>query len=192
MRRGHQGGFTLVELLVSMIILGTVFGAMIGAVISMQRGYIRQREVSRAEDALRVAEVALLTVLRGAGANPLAIAGPGITPDPLGHGVFDNLLVVSDFNPADGDASDPLERVQVWTAQDTLFASWQSGQAGAPIAFPVRSMQVEYFSSTGTLLTLPAQVASATRARFTLVAPKHSRTTALVRRQTWVQLRNRS
>jgi hypothetical protein len=104
---------------------------------------------------------------------------------------FDTLRVVADFNPADNDVADPLEDVQVWALNDTLFVRWQFGAAAAPVAWPVRSLLFQ-FDSSGTILATNADVArAATRVRVTLEAPKHSRTTQLARRNSWIYLRNR-
>jgi prepilin-type N-terminal cleavage/methylation domain-containing protein len=194
-RRRIEGGFTLVELLISITLLSVVMGAITGTVLSMQRGYIRQREVARTEDALRVAEMTITRILQAAGANPLNIpagaAAPGVPRiDPL-TAPFDTIRVVSDYNPVDGDAADLLEDMEVWVTGDTLYVRWQFGGAATPVAFPVRSLLFQY-DSAGTVLPTPARITNnATRVRVTLTAPRHSRTNALARRDTWVYLRNR-
>jgi prepilin-type N-terminal cleavage/methylation domain-containing protein len=190
-RRRIQGGFTLVELMISITLLAVVMGAITGTVLSMQRGYIRQREVARTEDALRVAELTISRILQTAGSNPLNMTGAGAPRiDPL-LAPFDTVRVVADYNPVDGDVADLLEDMQVWVTGDTLYVIWQAGQAAVPVAFPVRSVLFQY-DSAGTVLTVPARITNnATRVRVTLMAPRHSRTTALARRDTWVYLRNR-
>jgi hypothetical protein len=110
--------------------------------------------------------------------------------DPLAP-PFDTLRVISDYNPVNALVIDPLEDVQVWALNDTLFVRWQFGAAPAPVAFPVRSLLFAY-DSNGTALTTAANVTrAATRVRVTLTAPRHSRTSVLARRDTWVYLRNR-
>ena len=190
-RRRIEGGFTLVELLISITLLSVIMGAITGTVLSMQRGYIRQREVARTEDALRVAELTITRILQAAGSNPLNMTGAGAPRiDPL-LAPFDTVRVVADYNPVDGDVADLLEDMQVWVTGDTLYVIWQAGQAAVPVAFPVRSVLFQY-DSAGTVLTVPARITNnATRVRVTLMAPRHSRTTALARRDTWVYLRNR-
>ena len=194
MARRNSRGFSLVELIVSLGLLGVVMTSVTGVVLSMQRGYIGQREVARAEDALRVGEMTLVTVLRMAGATPMDITAspaPGIDPNPLGAASFNNLRVISDHNPADMDANDLLEDVLVWVQADTMYVRWQAGQTAAPIAYPVRSLAFEYDSS-GTPLTVAADIArAANRVKVTLTAPRHPNTGALIRRETWIHLRNR-
>jgi hypothetical protein len=110
--------------------------------------------------------------------------------DPLAP-PFDTLRVVADFNPADADVADLLEDVLVYAKNDTLYVRWQAGAAVAPVAWPVRTLAFQ-FDSSGTILATNVDVArAATRVRVTLEAPKHSRTTQLARRISWVYMRNR-
>lgn len=193
MRRMGAAGFTLAELAISLGLLGVVLSAIVGTVVSMQRGYVRQREVARAEDALRVAETTIATMVRTAGANPRNITGanaPRLVPDPVTPGTFNSLRVVSDFNPADSSVAGLLEDALVQTRNDTLFVRWQAGDSSRAVAYPVRSMLFQYYKMD-TLLTTAAAVARAQRVKVTLVAPRHARTSALARRETWIYLRNR-
>src|SRR4051794_16361904 len=133
MRLRQRNGFTLIELMISITMLGIVLGAMTVTMISMQRSYVRQRETARSEDALRSADQIISTILRTAGANPRDITGANAPRiDPLGP-PFDTLRVVADFNPDNGVTTDPLEDVQVWALNDTLFVRWQAGAAATPV-----------------------------------------------------------
>ncbi|HKG34757.1 MAG TPA: prepilin-type N-terminal cleavage/methylation domain-containing protein [Gemmatimonadales bacterium] len=186
-------GFTLIELMIAMTMLAIIMGGVVSVTVSMQRGYIRQREVARSEDALRVAELTITRILQTAGSNPLNMAaGTANSPrvEPL-TAPFDTLQVLADFNPVDGDTGDLLENMMVYALNDTLFVRWQQGGAAAPVAFPVRSLLFQY-DSAGTILNDPVIIRrAATRVRITLQAPKHNRTNVLSRRDTWVYLRNR-
>jgi len=191
MPRQGRAGFTLIELLISLTILGIVLGALTTSMVKMQRGYTRQRETARSEDALRNGEMIISSILRYAGANPRNMTGAGAPRiDPLAP-PFDTLRIVADFNPADADVNDLLEDVQVWAKNDTLFVRWQAGMAAAPVAFPVRSLLFQ-FDSSGTVLTTNADVArAARRVRITLQTPRTFQTNVLARRDSWVYLRNR-
>lgn len=193
-------GFTLVEVMISLTMLAIIMGGVVSTMTSMQRGYIRQREVARSEDALRVAELTITRILQTAGSNSLNMAsGAANSPriDPF-TAPFDSLRVVADFNPVDGTTDDLLEDMLVYVLSDTLFVRWQFGGAPAPVAFPVRSLLFQY-DSAGTILTAPTGAITApgvipraaTRVRVTLEAPRHNRTNLLSRRDTWVYLRNR-
>ena len=195
-----RSGFTLVEVLISLTMLAIIMGGVVSTMTSMQRGYIRQREVARSEDALRVAELTITRILQTAGSNPLNMAaGAANSPriDPY-TAPFDSLRVVADFNPVNGATNDLLEDMLVYVLNDTLFVRWQFGGVPAPVAFPVRSLLFQY-DSAGTILTAPTGALNApgvipraaTRVRVTLQAPRHNRTNLLSRRDTWVYLRNR-
>jgi type II secretory pathway pseudopilin PulG len=200
MHKRNGLGFTLVEAMIALTMLAIIMGGVVGTMMSMQRGYIQQREVVRTEDALRVAELTVTRILQTAGSNPRNMpAGAANSPriDPY-TAPFDSLRVLADFNPVDQATDDPLEDVLVYALNDTLFVRWQAGALPAPVAFPVRTLLFQY-DSAGTILNTPTggpQVAGviprvATRVRITLEAPRHSRTNVLARRDTWVYLRNR-
>jgi prepilin-type N-terminal cleavage/methylation domain-containing protein len=186
-------GFTLVEVMISLTMLAIIMAGVVSTMTSMQRGYIRQREVARSEDALRVAELTITRILQSAGSNPLNILPTAANPPRINPYVapFDSLQVVADFNPVDGDVTDLLEDMLVYVLNDTLFVRWQNGGAISPVAFPVRSLLFQY-DSAGTILTDPIIIRrAATRVRATIQAPRHNRTNLLARRDTWIYLRNR-
>jgi prepilin-type N-terminal cleavage/methylation domain-containing protein len=195
MRREPRAGFTLIELMISLTMLGIVLGGLTTVMVGMQRGYTRQRETARSEDALRNAELTISTLLRYGGANPRNIAAtsasfPRINPfEPP----FDSLRVIADMNQPipDADVLDPLEDVLVFARNDTLYVRWQAGAAEAPVAWPVRTLLFQFDSSGTILATNINAVRAAKRVRVTLEAPKHSRTTELARRESWIYLRNR-
>jgi prepilin-type N-terminal cleavage/methylation domain-containing protein len=191
MRLRQWKGFTLVELMISITMLGIVLGAMTVTMIRMQRGYVRQRETVRSEDALRSADQIISTILRTAGANPRDMSGANAPRiDPFAP-PFDTLRVVADFNPDNGVTTDPLEDVQVWALNDTLFVRWQFGAAATPVAFPVRTLSFQ-FDSAGTVFNTNADVArAARRVRIRIDGPRTSGTNVLARRDSWVYLRNR-
>ena len=189
----HRRGFTLVEVMIALTMLAIIMAGVVSTMVSMQRGYIRQREVARSEDALRVGELTITRILQTAASNPLNISATAANPpriDPL-SAPFDTLRVVADFNPVDGDVNDLLEDMMVYALNDTLFVRWQNGGAAQPVAFPVRTLLFQY-DSAGTVLNDPVIIRrAATRVRITLQAPRHRRTNVLSRRDTWVYLRNR-
>lgn len=189
----RAAGFSLLELMVSLTILSVLMGALLSAVISMQRGYVNQRERVRAQESLRAAQMTLITILRSAGADPLSSGLTRLDPDPNGNGTFDDLRVVTDFNPPDGDVSDLLEDVRVWLANDTLWVRWRAGGSDQPLASPVTKLEFEYYANDGTQYSTAPQVVGATRARFILEAPRDLRTGRVERIESWwVHLRNRS
>ena len=191
----NRRGVTLVEMLVAFVLFGIVMGAATSVTLSVQRNQSRQREIVRSEDALRVAQTTIATIMRTSAANPRSMTGSGaprIEANPLGHGTFDNVRVVSDFNPPDSDVSDMMEDIQLWTASDTLFARWQAGGAATPIAYPIRSVVFEYYNAAGAIIPLAANVNTAVRVRATIVSLRHTRADANTTRTLSIYLRNRS
>ena len=182
-----RGGFSLVELIISMTLLAVILGALMGAVLQVQRGFTLQQSHVQAQEALRVSEFIIGTVLRSAGANPMLTGGTLLDPDPSSTGRFDELRVVSDFNPADGDVADILEDVFVAARNDTLYIRWQAGGAVQAMAEPVDSLRFQYFDAAGTELTTAATVSSApaTKVLVTLVGVEDPRAASVERRTSW-------
>lgn len=183
-------GFTLVEMVISIVLLSVVVGSLTSVLIGSQKDHDRQRHVNRSQENLRAAESSIVTILRSAKADPYETGSALLDPDPLSHGKFDNVRIVSDFNPADGDFSDPMEDVLFYLKGDTLKVRWQAGKEALPLARPITYLDFDYYDTAGTEITDPADVANATRVRVTIVAAKGPRTDALDRLQSWVYLRN--
>ena len=185
-------GFSTIELIVTLILLSVVLAGVLNSILSIQRTYTVQFATARAQESLRSAEFTIGSVLRTAGADPNGTGTTLLDPDPLGHGSFDNLRVVSDFNPPDGDTDDVLEDVLVWVGSDTLWIRWNVGGAGQAMAFPVDSIGFRYFAWDGTELGSAADVATgAAQVLLTIVAPRDPRSATSERRESWVYLRNR-
>jgi prepilin-type N-terminal cleavage/methylation domain-containing protein len=188
----NRAGFSLVEMLIALTIFSVVMGSLMSVVLVVQRRYVDQRERVRAQESLRVAQMTLAPLLRAAGADPKDTKLTFVNVDPDNNGVFDDLRVVSDFNPIDGDVADALEDVQVWVEVDTLWIRWQAGAQKQPLAWPIKSLRFEYYANNGYMYTVPAQTVGATRARFILESPRDARTKQLERTEAWwVNLRNR-
>ncbi len=192
-RAASSGGFTLIGMLVTLTLLGVVVGPTLSVVISIQRSFVQKRDWVRSQESLRAAQMTIATVLRSAGADPGFSGQTLLDPDPLNHGTFDNLRVVSDFNPADGDVLDPLEDFQIWLANDTLWVRFRAGDAPQAIVAPIQTLEFEYYANDGTQLTVSSQVGGATRVRFVIDAPRAARSRTHERIETqWVHLRNRN
>jgi prepilin-type N-terminal cleavage/methylation domain-containing protein len=186
-----RAGFTLVELIISMAVSSLLIAAFFGTIATMQRQYRTQRDSRMAEDGLRTAEQMLRTVLQAAGADPLSTGLSSLDPGSLVGGKFTTIAVKSDFNPADGDVSDPLEDIAVKVLADTLLVRWTGTGTWQALAYPVRSLTFEYFDRNLTALTTTATAANAIAVRFTISAPDNPKSTILRSRNTWVYLQNR-
>ena len=104
MTRQGRAGFTLIEMMISLTLLAVVMGGVTTVMVSMQRGYTRERETARSEDALRNAELTISSILRYAGANSRNMTGAEASRGSTRYAPpFDTLRMVADFNPADAD-----------------------------------------------------------------------------------------
>lgn len=188
---GRNEGFSLVEMLITMTLLSVIMGAMFSVIVQTQQEYVRQQEALTAEEILRAVEQTLTVIVRSGAADPRATGLTGFDPDPLNRGRMDNIRVVSDFNPADGDLQDPLEDVILQRLGDTVFVQWQRNTPVQPLAYPVTDMLFEYYAADNSRLTTRAQISSATKIRIILLARSRTRSNALDRREAWVYMRNR-
>ncbi len=184
-------GFSLLELVVSVLLLGLILGSLFSAVISVQQSFTRQQATLRSQEALRAGEMIIANILRTARADPNDTGLGLLDPDPLTVGDYRYLRTRADFNPPDRDFNDPLEDVTVGVSNDTLYVRWQSGGGIQPLAYPVDSLLFEYFNDAGTALTTNAQVSGATKVRLTLVAAEDPLSGSVERRVSWIYLRNR-
>ena len=196
---GGRAGFSLLEILISTVLLMIVMSALGGTMVVQQRQYISQRYWRRADEAARSALAVIETAVRNAGSNPLQVgtlftsltpAGE-LHPNPLNAGQWNNVQVRGDFNPADGDVLDLYEDVRVWAANDTMFVRWTAAGAAEPVATPVRTLTFEYFRHDGVPVTTLGAIGTATRVRVTVNAPVGLTGTRTLRRSGWVYLRNR-
>jgi prepilin-type N-terminal cleavage/methylation domain-containing protein len=195
--RSRESGFTILELIVAMVLLGAILAALFGTITRTQRRYVEHKVNTRSHETLGMAEATLIRLFRSARAHPtkntlLGIGTtfkPGITPNPLNHATWDNVAIRSDFNPADGDFDDIMEDVQFHTASDTLFVRWQSGGATTAMAYPVRSILFSYYSSGGVQILNPADVTGAARVKFVITVPEKPGA-PLLTRTTWATVRN--
>lgn len=186
-----RGGFSLIELLISLTLFTIILGALMGSVLQVQRNFTLQQSRVATQEALRVSELVIGTVLRSAEADPTSAGTSLLDPDPAGSGTFDQVRVVSDFNPADGDVADQLEDVHVYAQNDTLFIRWQVSTTAQAMAAPVDSLLFQYFDASGTELTTASAVSGATKVLVTLVAQGDPRATTSERRTSWIYFRNR-
>jgi prepilin-type N-terminal cleavage/methylation domain-containing protein len=188
--RARESGFTILELIISMVLLGIMLAALFGTVTRTQQRYVEHRISTRSHETLGFVEQTMTRLFRSARADPKEVKLSGIHPNPLGHITWDNVLIRSDFNPPDGDVDDMMEAVLVATANDTLFVRWQKNGAITAAAYPVRSIRFEYYSTGGVLMTNAVDIPTgAARVKFTITVPGKPGA-PLVTRTTWASIRN--
>lgn len=144
-----RSGFSTVGALVTLVLSGLVLGQLLSMVITSQRGFISSNATGSAASSARHAHLALARLLRVAGSDPHGISIQGIDPDPLNHGVFDNVRLRADYNPPDGDILDPGEDVTLWLSADTVRVRWGADAPAQPYLFGVDSLAFEYFDRKG-------------------------------------------
>ena len=188
MRRQARKGFTLIEMMVSMTLLVIIMGSVFGVMAQSQREYATQREVVRAKETLQGIEILLTRVLKSGRADPQQLGIGFIDADPLDHGVFDNIRVVSDLN-SDGLTDGPMEDVEVRVESDTLWMRWQEATAEQPVALEVAELEFQYYAMDGTELTTAVDAENAARVKMT-VAVRRPNAGGLLRRESWTQIRN--
>lgn len=112
MQLQSERGFTLLELLISMVCTTIVLGGAVALTTQIQNGYRVQLEDSAGEQEARYAMEWIGRYLRGAGNNPFNVTSSncpganttfyGVIMDPNGDGVNDDITLQSDSNPPDG------------------------------------------------------------------------------------------
>jgi len=185
----RRAGFTLAEVIVSFTLLGFVMSALVKTMVGVMKSYGEQTRSARSAESLRAAEMMLTRIMRNSRADLRNTGTATINPDPLSHGTFDNVRVRSDLN-SDGDVSDNLEDVRIQVTADTMFVKWYGSGPEQAAAYPVRSILFEYYTTDGTPVTTKGTVPTASRVRLTITVPAEPGSSTLIRRQSWVYLRN--
>jgi hypothetical protein len=151
-------GFTLLELLVTSVILMTVLGIVGRIFADSDRVYRTQRQYVDARGGAASGLEMIVRLIRQAGESN---ASNGIWPDPDGNGALDSIRLVADWNPRNGVWTDPYEDVTFTVAGGTLFKR-EPGDA-VPVAFAdrVNSLTFSYLSPGGVPVTNPTAVPKA-------------------------------
>ena len=107
-----QGGFTLVELLIAMVIGGVIITAVYSTYLAQQRTYTEQEQVVEMQQNIRAAMDRLTRDIRTAGFDPTRSAGAKITTAQAGQFSFTrDITDNAGTGESDGDTNDPGEQV---------------------------------------------------------------------------------
>ena len=155
--RSPRAGFSTVSMIISMTLLALVLTPILGTVLSGQRNFANSWDRARVQGSARFAHLSLTRLLRAAGSDPVGGAVPGVDPDPLGNGIFDNLRLRADYNPPDGDTDDPGEDLTFFVRSDTMYVR-SGGNPEEPYLIGVDSLAFEYFDVDGVAITDPDRV----------------------------------
>lgn len=105
MKRLGKRGFTLVELLITMVISGVIVASIYSAYVAQQKVYTAQNQVTEMQQNIRAAIDFITREIRMAGYDPTGNAGAGITAALAGQISF------TLDNNSDGDTADAGENI---------------------------------------------------------------------------------
>ncbi len=188
-----RSGFTVLELIVSMAVLGAVISATTMTLLQVQRQYIAQRGTTETREMLRSVEMVLQRAFRNARVNPRNMAAANVALVPNGKGLSgaawqNNVDIRGDFNPVDANINGDWENVRVEIVSDTVYVRWKTGGPREPVAYPVSTLRFQYYNLAGAELA-EGPAAGARRVKVSIVAPVPKTSTTL-QREAWIYLRN--
>lgn len=112
MKQYSNHGFTLLELLTALAIMGVVMAGVYSSYYSQQKSYVAQAEVAEMQQNLRGAMSLMVKEFRMAGCDPTGNAHAGIVTASPGSITFTLDIRGTDADdPPDGDTADPNERI---------------------------------------------------------------------------------
>lgn len=164
----NRSGFTLVELMISLVISGIITAAIYTAYISQQQTHYAQEQVAAMQQNIRAGMDILTREIRMAGYDPSTRSGAEFTVMQPGQMSFS-----ADLN-GDGDTSDSNETVDIGfrvaddvlrdgipdTANTTPSLGIQYSGAGGyqPAADNIQALEFRYLDSTGGVAAAPADI----------------------------------
>lgn len=152
-------GFTVVGMIVAFFILGLMLSPLLRTLLTAQRGFVWSRQRSQVAGSVRYAQLSLTRYMRIAGSSPYGASFRGIDPDPRGDGLFDDVRLRADYNPADGDTDDRGEDLTFYVRGDTMFVTFGADGVEEPYLVGVDSLAFEYYDRDGAVITDPDRVA---------------------------------
>jgi prepilin-type N-terminal cleavage/methylation domain-containing protein len=142
-------GFTLVELLVTMVVMLSVLAVVAQIVVQSNVVYAQQRaHLERRYNTATTVEM-IARLVRQA---------QSVTTDPDGNGALDSIRIVADWNPRDGDTTDPYESIVFSQAGTTLFKREAADAAPIPFADNINQLSFAYFNPGGGAVLNPLTV----------------------------------
>jgi len=149
---GSSAGFTIVELLVALAILGIVSTAAFGIFATLSRGYTHTNVAAESQQDLRLTLDFLVRDIRMAGLDPLKTRDFGVTTAASDHFEF-----TADRN-LNGDREEPDERIAFQYAGGVLTVN--NGGVSSPICDGITDFAFTYFDGDGVATTDREQVRS--------------------------------
>lgn len=175
----NQAGFTLVELMIAITILGIVLVTIMATYQSQQTNRKIQSQVAEMQQNIRSAMIDLTRAIREAGSDAKFVSGAGISVATAGRIQLSRDIAGHPINPneADGDIGDPLENliycldpaVDTNAQQDGVPDAAQTAtlcrnnindgtNTFQPIAEGIERLEFNYLDENG--ITIPAPITS--------------------------------
>jgi type IV pilus assembly protein PilW len=186
-RSNSQKGFTLVELMMSVLIFGLVMAGVFTAYRSQQRSQTAQEAVADMQQNIRAAMVMMSQDIREAGCDPTSLSGAGVVVATPGLFQFTRDIAGDPVNPnqANGSLADPNENVTYGfsvandAGRDGIADAGvaelgrDTGGGFQPIAENISAIEFNYMLDDGvTITTTPngAQLAHIARVQVSVLA----------------------
>lgn len=175
-----QSGFTLIELMITMLISGFVIAGIYSAYTTQLESYGTQEDVAVIQQNIRSAMMIMARDIREAGCNPTESLNPGFVSATAGliqftRDIGGNIIAP---NEGDGDLDDLDENISFgfsqavdvdgngiadggtqgadWSAAGNFGRNTNTGGGFQPIAESVDAVEFNYIMSDGTSSTAPA------------------------------------
>ena len=171
--KNDNAGFTLVELMITLVIAGIISAALYATYLAQQRSYIAQEAVAEMQQNIRAAMMLMTRDIRMAGYDPMGGSGATIVSASVNQ-----LRFTMDLN-ADGDTSDANEDVTYGFGggdadsngnqdddnnadgiADAGYADLGRNAGGGfqPVADNIQAIEFQYLDGSGATTTVPANI----------------------------------
>jgi type IV pilus assembly protein PilW len=164
--RSNQG-FTLVELMVTLVISGVVLAGICSTFYSQHTSYLNQEQIASMQQNLRAAMYIMERDIRMAGHDPNGDSGAGIvTANAASIRIAQDLTNNAGTGIPDGDVGDPGENITYSLADADgdgdmdLVRTDHSAAVTQMIAEDIDALNFVYLNQSGGVTTMPADIRS--------------------------------
>jgi Tfp pilus assembly protein PilW len=132
-----ERGFTIIEFAIAMAITTAVLAGTAVLATQVQGAYNSQLDDVAVEQEVRYALDWMSRYIRSAGSDPYGCVAQALWTDPNGNGDPDDLRIVADVNPPDGDCTDSDEDVTIALDAVNRVITLDSGAGAVAMTDPV-------------------------------------------------------
>jgi hypothetical protein len=161
-RRSARGdrGFTIIEFAIAMAITTAVLAGTAVLATQVQGAYNSQLDDVAVEQEVRYALDWMTRYIRSAGSDPYGCVGQPLWIDPNGNGDPDDVRVVADINPPDGDCTDSDEDATIAFDAGNRVITLDSGAGAVPMTDPIiTGLQFTFLDANRNVTATESQVA---------------------------------